>query len=36
MATEAENLSTIRAYLRALEDGALGEALARYFTADVL
>lgn len=31
---ERENLSTIRAYLAALESGALGDALARFFTAD--
>ena len=35
MATiEAANLATIRAYLQALEDGAVGEALAGFFTSD--
>jgi ketosteroid isomerase-like protein len=36
MTTETGNLSTIRAYLQALEQGAVGDALARYFTPDAL
>jgi len=31
---EAANLSTIRTYLEALQSGAAGEALARFFTPD--
>src|SRR5262245_47455827 len=31
---EATNLTTIRTYLEALESGAVGEALARFFTPD--
>jgi len=31
---EAANLSTIRTYLEALQDGAVGAALARFFTSD--
>jgi|SRR5262245_53752521 len=31
---EATNLATIRAYLEALQDGAVGEALAKFFTPD--
>jgi len=31
---EATNLATIRAYLEALQGGAVGEALARFFTPD--
>jgi len=34
MTSEAANLATIRAYLQALEDGAVGETLARFFTPD--
>ncbi|MGY4828216.1 nuclear transport factor 2 family protein [Sphaerotilaceae bacterium SBD11-9] len=35
MATEeSANLATVRAYLKALESGAVGEALARFFTPD--
>ena len=33
---EAANLSTIRAYLNALEAGTVGEALARFFTPDAV
>ena len=33
---EAANLSTIRTYLNALEAGAVGEALARFFTPDAV
>jgi len=32
---EAANLATIRAYLEALQGGAVGEALAKFFTPDV-
>jgi ketosteroid isomerase-like protein len=32
--TEAANLATIRAYLEALQDGAVGDALSRFFTSD--
>lgn len=35
-AEESANLATVRAYLHALESGAVGEALARYFTSDAL
>jgi ketosteroid isomerase-like protein len=31
---EGKNLATIRTYLKALEEGAVGEALARFFTPD--
>lgn len=31
---EAANLATVRSYLAAIEAGAVGEALARFFTAD--
>lgn len=31
-----EHLAFVRRYLRALEDGAAGEALARFFTADAV
>src|SRR5262247_2699822 len=31
---EATNLATIRAYLQALQGGAVGEALAKFFTPD--
>lgn len=34
--TEAMNLSAIRAYLQALQNGVVGEALARFFTPDAL
>jgi ketosteroid isomerase-like protein len=34
--TEETNLETARAYLRAVEGGATGEALARWFTPDVV
>jgi len=34
MTIEAANLAKIRAYLQALEDGAVGETLARFFTPD--
>jgi ketosteroid isomerase-like protein len=36
MTIEIENLSTIRAYLTALQDGLVGEALARFFTPDAV
>lgn len=36
MTEEAANLSTIRAYLQALQDGAIGDALPRYFTPDAV
>jgi ketosteroid isomerase-like protein len=32
--TESANLAVVRSYLTALESGALGEALARFFTDD--
>jgi ketosteroid isomerase-like protein len=35
-ATGQANLETARAYLAAVEDGATGEALARWFTKDVV
>lgn len=34
--TEEQNLETARAYLAAIEGGATGEALARWFTEDVV
>jgi ketosteroid isomerase-like protein len=34
--TEEQNLETARAYLAAIEGGATGEALARWFTDDVV
>jgi ketosteroid isomerase-like protein len=36
MTTEQQNLETAFAYLRAVEGGATGEALARWFTPDVV
>ena len=33
---ESANLATVRAYLKALESGATGEALSRFFTSDAL
>lgn len=36
MSTELENLATIRAYLAALESGAHGEQLARFFVPDAV